>query len=235
MKKILLICSVSLLALGACNINSVEGNGHIVTKNFTQSGFKDIEVSSALEVHLAQGPHNLKIEGDENIVAMMDIRVEGDQLKVRMKDHVSISTKRAIKVFITAPEFREIEASGACVLSGKITGTAPISIDLSGACETHLDIDAPKIDVDASGASEIGIKGRARDFSVDASGASSIHCYELLTENTKIEISGGGEAEVFAAQSLDVSVSGAGEVKYKGNPPSIKQDISGAGNVRKAD
>lgn len=235
MKKILLICAVSLLALSACNINSVEGNGHIVTKNFTQSGFKDIEVSSALEVHLAQGPYNLKIEGDENIVALMNIRVEGDQLKIDTKDNVSISTKRAIKMFITAPEFREIEASGACVLSGKIAATNPINIDLSGACETHLEIDAPKIEVDASGASEIGLKGRARDFSVDASGASTIRCYELLTENTKIEISGGGEAEVFASQSIIVSVSGAGDVKYKGNPASVKQDISGAGNVSKAD
>lgn len=235
MKKTVLICSLSLFAFASCNMNAVKGNGHIVTKSLTQTGFKDIEASSDLEVHLAQGTYNVKLEGDENIIELVNVRVEGDRLKVGLKDNVSISSGRPVKVFITAPEFREIEGSGACVFSGKIASSIPISIDLSGACETHMQIDAPKIDVDASGASEIELKGRARDFSVDASGASTTHCFDLLTENTSLEISGGGEAEVFASQSLTVSISGAGDVKYKGNPATVKQDISGAGNVTKAD
>jgi hypothetical protein len=236
MKKIVLICSVSLLALGACNMNAVKGNGHVITKSFVQKGFKDIEASSELEIHLIQGPeYNIKIEGEENIIQLMDIKMEGDVLKVGLKDHVSINTSHPLKVFITAPEFREIEGSGACSFTtdGTLTSTSDIKLDLSGACELRMNIDAAKIEVDASGATEINIKGKARDFSVDASGASSIHCYDLLTENTTLEISGGGDAEVFASRLLTVSISGAGDVKYKGNPASVKQDISGAGEVTK--
>lgn len=236
MKKIVLICSVSLLALGACNMNAVKGNGHVITKSFVQKGFKDIEASSDLEVHLIQGPeYNIKIEGEENIIKLMDVKMEGDVLKVGMQDNVSINTSHPLKVFITAPEFREIEGSGACSFTtdGKLTSATDVKVELSGACELRMDIDAAKVAVDASGATEINIKGKTRDFSVDASGASSIHCYELLTENTTLEISGGGDAEVFASQSLTVSISGAGDVKYKGNPASVKQDISGAGEVSK--
>ncbi len=130
MKKTFLICSVSLLALGSCNTNAVKGNGHVVTKNYTQTGFKDIEASSDLEVHLAQGPHSVKLEGDENIIKLMHVTVEGDDLKIGMQDNMSISASRPVKVFITAPEFREIEGSGACIFSGKITSTVPVKIDL---------------------------------------------------------------------------------------------------------
>lgn len=237
MKRTLLICSLSLFALSACNMNSVKGDGHVITRNFDQKGFRDIEASSSLEVHLSQGPeYKIKVEGEENIIQQLDIHVNGDKLSVGMKNNVMINTHHPLKVFITAPEFRQIEGSGACQFfsTGKLTSNSEFKIDLEGACETKLEVDAPKIDVDASGASEIKMKGHARDFSIDASGASDIDCFDLLTENTTLDISGGGSANVYASQSLTVSVSGAGDVHYKGKPSKINKDISGAGSITEA-
>ncbi len=62
----------------------------------------------------------------------------------------------------------------------------------------------------------------------------SAHCYDLLSENARVDITGAGSAEVYASVKLDAQVSGAGSVNYKGNPTNVKQEVSGAGSVSRA-
>ncbi|MBL0130494.1 MAG: DUF2807 domain-containing protein [Chitinophagaceae bacterium] len=76
--------------------------------------------------------------------------------------------------------------------------------------------------------------GDTKDFSVQGSGSTDINCFELFAENTKVELSGAGDAEVFASVKLDVHVSGAADVKYKGNA-NVSQEVSGAGSVKKVE
>ena len=57
---------------------------------------------------------------------------------------------------------------------------------------------------------------------------------DLLTENTRVDISGASSADVFASVKLDVQASGASGVKYRG-AAAVTQDVSGASNVKKVD
>jgi len=57
----------------------------------------------------------------------------------------------------------------------------------------------------------------------------------MKAENTKVDISGAGSAEVYASVKLDAEVSGAGSIKYKGNAGNVIQQVSGAGSVKKAE
>jgi hypothetical protein len=70
---------------------------------------------------------------------------------------------------------------------------------------------------------------------IESSGASELNAENLETESTTLEISGAGDASVFVNSSLDINVSGAASVKYKGNPETINQSSSGAGSIRKID
>ena len=87
---------------------------------------------------------------------------------------------------------------------------------------------------EASGAGSVKLAGKTKDFSVDGSGSTEVQCFDLLAENVRIDISGAGDAQVFASVKLDVDVSGAGNVRYKGNA-NVTQNISGAGSVKKLD
>ena len=78
------------------------------------------------------------------------------------------------------------------------------------------------------------MKGETRRFTLETSGAAKAMCYGLLSEETIVDISGAGEAQVYASQKLQVDVSGAGNVSYKGEVKNISQEVSGAGSVRKA-
>jgi hypothetical protein len=236
MKKLLLVPSIALFSLAACNMNRVKGNGHVISKSFTDTGFKDVDVSSSLRVYLKQGnDYSVKIDAEDNILELMKVRTEGDVLKIGFRDNISASPTREIKVYITAPEFRNLEASGACsfISQGSIKGNV-VKLDLSGASSSQLEVETNKLEVDASGASEISLKGKTTYFSVDGSGSTEIHSFPLLAEHTKVSISGSGDAEVYAGQSLDVEISGAGDVTYKGTPATINKDISGAGSISQA-
>ena len=69
---------------------------------------------------------------------------------------------------------------------------------------------------------------------VDGSGSSHFRCFDLMAEIVSVDISGAGDAEVFASVKLDVDVSGAGSVKYKGNA-TVSQKVSGSGSVSKVE
>ncbi|MFA6059340.1 MAG: head GIN domain-containing protein [Taibaiella sp.] len=237
MKKLLLIPSLAVLAFASCDFNRVQGDGNVVSKSFNQTGFKDIDASSAMNVILKQGTdYSVKIDAEKNLLELIEVRKEGDELVVGFKDNVNVGPTKDINVYITAPEFHKLGGSGACTFSNNdvITGNE-IKLDLSGACNTHLNVDVKKLDIEASGASEIEVKGKAVYFAVDGSGSTSISAFQLISENADIELSGAGDAKVFASKSLKADLSGAGSVQYKGNPATVNKEISGAGSVSKAD
>jgi hypothetical protein len=98
-----------------------------------------------------------------------------------------------------------------------------------------MEVDAPRIKAEVSGSGSIYLKGQTKDVYLDLTGAGHAHCFDLLSESTKVDISGAGSAEVYASVKLEADVSGAGNVKYKGNATDVKQNVSGAGSVQKVD
>jgi len=140
-----------------------------------------------------------------------------------------------LKVYVSAPVFNNIDASGACDIIGqtKISNPEDLSLHVSGAGDIQMEVDAPKLKAEVSGSGSINLKGQTKDVDLDLTGAGHAHCYELLAENTKVEISGAGSAEVYASVKLDAEVSGAGSVSYKGNASDVNQHVSGAGSVKR--
>jgi len=62
------------------------------------------------------------------------------------------------------------------------------------------------------------------------SGAGNLNAFELISEETTVNLSGAGKAEVYANQLLNVTITGAGSVYYKGHP-AIAKTITGSGNL----
>lgn len=238
MKKLLFIpAALMIIGAASCGFSGVKGNGHMVSKTFTESGFKDIEASSSIDVIVQQGSdYSIKVDAEENILELMKVKKEGDLLVIGFKNNVNVNLTKDIKVYITAPEFHKLDGSGSCSFTSKgvLTGNE-IVLDLSGACNARLNLEVKKLEIDASGATEIELKGKAIDFSVDGSGSTSVNAFDFLTENAHIQLSGAGDAQVYASKSLTADLSGAGSVKYKGNPSTISKDISGAGSVTRAE
>ncbi|HLZ88670.1 MAG TPA: head GIN domain-containing protein [Puia sp.] len=216
----------------------VHGNGNIRTEDRPVNDFKNVEVGGAAKVMVSQGDHSsVKLEGDENLLQYMEVTQEGDKIYIREKRGFHLLPTHDLRVYVTAPVFNSIDASGACDILGqtKISNPENLEMHVSGAGDIKMEIDAPRVRAEVTGSGSIYLKGQTKDVDLDLTGAGHAHCYELLSENTKVDISGAGSAEVYASVKLDAQVSGAGDVNYKGNATTVNQHVSGAGSVHKAD
>jgi hypothetical protein len=241
MKKYFLFSFFAVLIFSSCHYlggKRVNGNGNITTRDHTVGQFQRVEVSGAMQVYIKQDSiqQPVKVETDENLQDLVEIRESNGVLYISPVDNYNLDPTKQLKVYVAAPLFKGFGVSGASRLysENKLTSSETMDIDLSGASEIKLDLKAPRINTEISGASTAMLTGETKDFNASGSGASHYKCFDLMTENTTVDISGACSADVFASVKLDVQASGASGVKYRG-AAALTQDLSGASGIKKVD
>ncbi|MBI3139560.1 MAG: DUF2807 domain-containing protein [Sphingobacteriales bacterium] len=238
MKRTVVFLLACVMVLGSCRDffgRKVRGNGNIKTESRTVDAFNGVRVSGAIDIYVRQDSvRSVRVEADENLQQYVEVGTDGNMLEIHPRSGVNLRPTRSIRVYVGGPDLSRFNASGACdiISENKITSPGNLKVSLSGACDTKLEINAPDVEVSVSGAGSVTLKGETRNLRVDGSGSTDIKCFDLMAENVNVDISGAGNAEVFASVKLDVDVSGAADVRYKGNA-TVNQRISGAGTVRK--
>jgi hypothetical protein len=226
---------ITLLIVVSCNVIGERGSGNVIRQERKVSSFNGIEVSGAFDVILIQGTSQMVvIEADDNLMDLISTEVRGNTLVVENKKPIQHS--KSMKVFVTFTELRKVDLSGAVDIESQGKLTLPeLLISSSGASDAKLDMAVQKLSIDCSGGSKLNLTGSATDVNVDGSGAVDLFAFDLLAENYRLSISGAGKAEINVSKDLNVNISGAANVRYKGNPSKNIQDISGAGSVKKVD
>lgn len=239
MKLIALLLGVAV-CFSSCHFISgehINGNGISSNQERSVGDFHSISAMGSIDVIVSQSPNpSLRIEADQNLQEYIETRNNGGTVEIFTREGYNLDSKTGIKVYASAPDFNELEVSGSGKISstGKITSTSELNTGVSGSGDIFLEADAPRIKTHISGSGSSTIKGNTKDFSAHISGSGDVHCFDLLSENTEIDIAGSGNAEVYASKSLDIDIAGAGDVRYKGNP-SVKQNVAGSGDIKKVD
>lgn len=240
MKSVISLSLLFSVLLSSCMFGGkrVKGDGNIKTEHRNVNPFEEVQVSGAISLFLSQGEFKpVQLESDQNLLQYIELVQQGDRLEIRTRSGFNLDPTNEIKVYLTAPQYRKVDVSGACNITSatKLVSDNDLEVEMSGASKMVLDVDLPQIKTSLSGSGEINLKGETKKLIIEMSGAAEAHCFELLSEETSVNISGAGSADVYASQKLDVDVSGAGNVKYKGEVKNITQKVSGAGGVEKAD
>ncbi len=240
MKHIFLLPAAALLLFASCNLidnKKIVGNGQVVSQERRAGAIHGIRVANALNVVITQGAaQEIKVEADENLQEYIIVEEKNGILSVHQRNNTSLSSRKDIAVYVSAAAFDRLYASGA----GKIRSTNRLEADeklvitASGASEIDIDVKVPRVNADLSGASTLKIKGETRDLLVSASGSSRASAFDLLAENTNVDVSGASNARVFASVKLDIVASGASEVRYRGDA-TVNKSTSGASNAKKDD
>jgi hypothetical protein len=230
----------ALLLFSSCREfgKRIKGNGNVTSQERALSGFTAIDVSSSIDVYVRQDSSaaKIRVETDDNIQQYITTTEGGGVLYIDIKKNYNPKPTKGIKVYVSGPEFRKFVASGDCdiVSENQLSSQGSVDIHLSGACDANLQLKAPRIIAGLTGAGTLTLKGQTRDLEMKGTGSSTLHCFDMLSENATVHITGAGDAEVSASVKLDVHVTGSGSVKYRGSP-AVSQQISGAGNIRKVD
>ncbi len=220
----------------ACNmINGVQGDGKVVKETRVVSSFDGIDVSGAFNVYLKQGDHEeVVIEADENLQPAIRAEVHGSTLVIDTKK--PISHPASLNVFITFKDLKKAEISGAVnIITESKVSFSDFTLHTSGASDVRMELSAQKLDLNSSGASKLRLSGTATDVSADLSGACDIFGFDLVCDNFTVDLSGAGKAQIHVNKKINAEISGAGNIRYKGNPSVINQSVSGAGSIRHED
>jgi len=204
-----------LIALGAgCHVlnHDIPGSGKIMKETRTVASFASISTEGAFDlVVVCQKPQSIEIEGDDNILPLVSTEVSNNVLHI--KPLRSYSVHESITLRISVPDLEGIRASGA--------GTIEVS-----------NLKTEKFEIDATGAPTIRASGESNALTIHASGAGKTDAHRLRADRVRVDSKGVTRVEVYAAEQLDVTISGPSKVIYQGNPV-VNKTVNGPGSVEK--
>ncbi|MCI4670167.1 MAG: DUF2807 domain-containing protein [Bacteroidia bacterium] len=213
---------------------------HYSSKNATpgQTGyntdeFHGLEVGGAFKIVLHKGKEYDVSITSENEKWLPHIRTEVKNGILHVKyDKKSWAFTKNIKLDVTAPEIRWINVSGAAELDTEdpIVGEE-LFVKISGAGDLDIDARVGVFTAQLSGTGNLDIEGNTDNANFKISGIGNIDADDFKAKHVSAKISGTGNAEVYASKSLHAKISGAGNISYKGNPSTVKSDVSGAGSI----
>ena len=233
--KTALLAVIFIAALSSCRM--ISGNGNVKRETRNPGTFTKIESSGSADVVVRSGSDcRVTVEDDENLLPYMETVVKNGTLQIHYRDGISVTNDHA-KIYVTAPTLSAVATSGTSniMISDLLRNSDKISFHTSGTGNIEGEVDAPAISVSQSGTGTVKLRGRTRDFDCEISGVGHAYCDNLESENTKVNVSGVGDAHVFASVRLDANVSGTGSVYYRGNPPSRQVKTTGVGSIKSED
>jgi hypothetical protein len=230
---LLLISGFCVAGLSSCMFNCIKGSGHQVTENRKVADFNKIDISGGFKVNLKQDSSlTLSINADDNLLKYIKTSVDDGKLTIKTKRNICGSGQLTINIGVRKLE--ELRSSGAIELTNdSLLTTQDLTLDLSGASKITLNLNAANLTTTGSGAVELHLKGQASTHHIDVSGVARVYAFDFVVGDYNIETSGASHCDINVLKSLKVSSTGASDIKYKGNPPSVTNDKSGASSLEK--
>jgi len=213
MKRNLILLILISLSVISCKITGIKGNGDLITDTRKVDEFERIDVSGNFDVNITVGEEQrLEILAESNLLKYIKTKVKKQTLYIHSRKN--LRPREDLKIIVTVPELYAIECSGVNDICAKGINSDEFYIDLSGA-------------------GSINISGTTGILNIDVSGAADLMAKNLITEDISIDVSGAANAEVYASNSCNAEVSGAGFIELYGDAVDVSMDISGAGSIER--
>ena len=226
MRKVIAIgCSILLLATTVFSQKDkdkeikIEGSGNVITKDVAIQPFDQLEANGVFNVVLTQGnKESLKIEAEDNLQALFEIKNEGSKLMVDMKKDSHFNSKKKMTVYITFKNLKSIDLK----MVGNVSSEGNLNFsDLSLANKSvgsvDLALNAQKLDINNKSVGNLRLSGKAENAIIRSNSVGAIKASDLLVQTMDIDNDGVGSAEVNAVKELKVKDSFLGKVKNAGS------------------
>lgn len=219
MKKIALLGLASMTLMG-CGIADklhmgprVEGSGKVVTEDRKLEKFDTVSIAGSTSVVWKKGDtYAAQVTVDDNIQKHLKTEVNGSELKIYLEGNISTSSD--VKVQITCPNVKSLSIAG----SGSFSGDS---------------LDAESFEATISGSGEIDLDGTVETLNLTVTGSGEANLSGLKSKQVSAQITGSGNAQVNATETLDANITGSGTVSYIGDPK-VTKNITGSGEITAA-
>jgi hypothetical protein len=240
MKKNLLLCAllISFSGFAQWNWEKIEGNGQFKKENRSPGNFTSISSSGSWDIMVAYGSScSVQVEGDENLIPYIITEIEGNHLSIHSKKNTNLRSHNKIVVYVVLNNLTGLSLSGSGNImgEGKFSSDAPLLCSVSGSGNIKMAFNsASEVSISIAGSGNIQLSGKAEKVDANISGSGNADCANLQVNHVIAKISGSGNVKIFANKSVKASISGSGNVIYKGAANEIESHAAGSGKVVRA-
>ena len=236
-----------------------EGSRTLVTERLALSGFTGIEVGGSWEVTVRPGPYDVQVTVDDNVVDDLRVEVRGDALHFGLRPQVRLR-RVTLRAQVTMPALDAVGISGSGDATFSDFESPSLRLSVTGSGDVRgSGISVGVLDAGVSGSGDVTLEGCASESaSVSITGSGDVTLRGAPdgqpTGALTLQISGSGSADLdgcpFASANVGItgsgsatltlgsgdltgSISGSGEVRYRGSPARVDVRTTGSGRVVK--
>lgn len=193
--------------------STLEGSGSVTEQKRPIKTFDRLVLESIVDVKVKRSKtEKFSIIADDNLIDNVESSIQNGTLVIGTGG--SFITSNAIDVVLEVPVLRHVNV--------KSTGTVTLE-----------DVSDDNLELVISGTGSIHASGHVNQLTVSVEGTGDIDAFDLKADDVTVIVDGSGDAKVTAIQSLHATITGMGDLTYRGNPRSVQTDISGMGDVIK--
>jgi len=224
----------SLIIAGTAVVLSetVSGSGKTVREEREVAGFDQVSFSGSGRLSIIQTNYEkLVINGDDNIVPLIQSEVSGKKLSVGPKK-ISIRPSKTIHYELFFKDLNRISLSGSLKVKSENLETSKLTAKISGSGAIEIEhLKAGALEATISGSGEMNMGGEADQVTIGISGSGNFEGGSLKAKSAEVKIYGSGDARLNVSEVLEARISGSGKVLYRGSP-TVHSKVSGSGRIK---
>ena len=234
MKKnmLTLLFAVLLFTLQSCH--KISGNGPVIANNYNFQGFTSIYSGLDGDVYYTQDSvYKIEVHAQSNIMNVIEVNVVNGELQLAYQKFTALGQHDRVIVYISAPSIEGLGVNG----SGNLYALQPVSsanmnLKVNGSGDVNIfSYTGTNLSANISGSGRIAISGgTVNSEDLHISGSGTLDLLNISAFDVTTHTSGSGNMTVHAVNTLNVRISGSGDVYYTGNP-AVYSSISGSGTL----
>lgn len=194
--------------------------------------FNEVKVFNGVEVVLVPARENrIVITGESRD----KVNFEVDHYRLEIKLSLKNIWKRddtQVTVYVENLKIIDANESSVVEVSEELKGNSFIFRAQEGAA-IYANVDAEKVTSKAITGGLVQLRGTAERQDIEINTGGKFFGKNFKTEQTNVNISAGGQAEIFADKSCDASAKLGGRIQIFGNPKQIDKETSLGGKIIK--
>ena len=192
----------------------IQGNGKLASKIISAESFTKIHSTCHADLKFTVSEsHQIEVVCDENLLDLFEFSYTKDVMTIGTTKDKSFNANHLVTINISAPKL------SVCMLSGH--GDA----DISG-------IHNQDFRATVNGSGDITLKGDANTLILEVNGTGDINAKKVNAANLIADLRGTGDIEGHATETLNVNISGTGDVTVSGSPKVGDATCTGKGSVK---
>jgi hypothetical protein len=209
--RLALLIALALLVLAGC------GGGDRITETREVAPFERLEVEDSLDVAVVPGDgREVRVYAGEKVIDRIHTDSSGGVLRLDIRD-------RGIVIGDDPLGDARVEIPASALRGISIDGSSDVNLS---------DVDVDELQLDVHGEGDIDASGTVDRLNATIEGVGDANLSQLAVRSAVVVVQDAADANLNVSDSLDVTVHGAGDVTYRGDPE-VRSDVEDAGDLRR--